>query len=594
MMAVTPITTLIVPQGKILDFIDGTLRKETPEEYVRQEIEKSLVREYRYSRDEIAVELPVKLGRTTKRADLAVLPMGSSHKQEYAWVIIECKSAKVLPNHKQQGVDQLKSYMAGCVNAEYGMWTNGQERFCYRKVHADGMIRFLSVSDIPEKGKTLDETERPSFGELRPAASDVLLFAFQRCHNYIAGNQGLQKPEAFWELLKLIFCKIEDERSSQINFYTTSRERQGLNGYLKVKARVERLFAIVRKKYATIFKANEVIELEPPVLSYIVCQIQPWSLLDSDVDVKGKAYEEIVGSNLRGDRGEFFTPRNICRMAVEMLDPGPDDLVLDPACGTGGFLTIAMNHVIQKLRSREETKWRNSDNPTEREFQELYRKIREYADQCIVGIDINPNLVKASKMNMVMNNDGSGGLYQANSLLRPITWNDALRDRDLIGGIDILFTNPPFGAKITIDDPSILEQFELAHVWDYDKDRDRYYIREPRQLQKSQPPEILFVERCVQLVKPGTGRIAIVLPDGILGSPGLAYVREWIFEQTRVLASIDLHPDTFQPGNSTQTSILVLERKRFDEIELERAAGKKKHYHLFMALANPHFSSGKQ
>ena len=80
--------------------------------------------------------------------------------------------------------------------------------------------------------------------------------------------------------------------------------------------------------------------------------------------------------------------------------------------------------------------------------------------------------------------------------------------------------------------------------------------------------------------------MAIVLPDGILGAPGLAYVREWIFEQTRVLASIDLHPDTFQPGNSTQTSVLVLERKRFAEIELERAAGKKKDYEVFMALAN--------
>ena len=585
-MAGTMIKPLIVPQGKVLDYIDGTLRKETPEEYVRQEIEKSLVREYRYLPDEIAVEFRVKLGRAMKRADLAILPEGAPSKQEYAWTIIECKAPNVSPKHKQQGVDQLMSYMAGCANVEYGMWTNGQERFCYRKVFEDGKIRFVGISDIPEKGKSLDETERPSFGELRPATSDVLLFTFQRCHNYIAGNQGLQKPEAFWELLKLIFCKIEDERSNQINFYTTSRERQGLNGYLKVKARAEKLFADVRRKYGTIFKANEVVELEPPVLAYIVSQLQPWSLLDSDVDVKGKAYEQIVGSNLRGDRGEFFTPRNVCRMAVEMLDPGPDDLLLDPACGTGGFLTVAMNHVMQQLRVGEEAKWRNADNPTERELQELYRKIREYADQRIVGIDINPNLVKASKMNMVMNNDGSGGLYQANSLARPVTWNDALRNRELIGSVDLLFTNPPFGSKITIDDPSILEQYELAHVWDYDEDEDRYYIREPRQLQKSQPPEILFVERCVQLLRPGTGRIAIVLPDGILGAPGLAYVREWIFENTRVLASIDLHPDTFQPGNSTQTSILVLERKRFDEIELERAVGKKQDYSVFMALAN--------
>ena len=157
---------------------------------------------------------------------------------------------------------------------------------------------------------------------MRPATSDVLLFTFQRCHNYIAGNQGLQKPDAFWELLKLIFCKIEDERSSEIDFYATSKERQGLNGHLKVKDRVEKLFDGVRHKYSTIFTPNDVVELEPRVLAYLVSQLQPWSLLESDIDVKGKAYEEIVGSNLRGDRGEFFTPRNICGMAVAMLDPG--------------------------------------------------------------------------------------------------------------------------------------------------------------------------------------------------------------------------------------------------------------------------------
>ncbi len=331
---------------------------------------------------------------------------------------------------------------------------------------------------------------------------------------------------------------------------------------------------------------HDEIELEPRVLAYIVSQLQPWSLLNSDVDVKGKAYEEIVGSNLRGDRGEFFTPRNICQMAVGMLDPGPADIVLDPACGTGGFLTIAMNHVIEKLRDGDRGKWRNADRPTDREQQELYRKIHEYANERIVGIDINPNLVKAAKMNMVMNNDGSGGLFQGNALEHPITWGEALRARDLIGNVDLVFTNPPFGSKIPVDDPAILEQFELAHVWDYDEPQDTYSIREPRQLQKSQPPEILFVERCIQFLKPGGGRMAIVLPDGILGAPGLAYVREWILAQTRVLASVDLHPDAFQPKNSTQTSVLVLEQKRFDEIELESAVGKKNTYDVFMALAN--------
>lgn len=580
------VAAVIVPQGKLVDFIDGSIRQETPEEYVRQEIEKSLVREYQYPRDEISVEFRVKLGSSSKRADLVIFPEAESHKQETAWAIVECKSAKVSPNHKKEGVGQLKSYLAACVNAEFGMWTNGQARFCYRKVQKNRNHEFVEIPDIPTKGRSLDDIERPTFDSLRPATSDALLFAFRRCHDYIAGNQGLQKPEAFWELLKLIFCKIEDERSARIDFFTTTQERQGLNGQLKVKARVETIFDGVKEKYSTIFKKNEIIELEPRVLAYLVSQLQPWSLLESDVDVKGKAYEEIVGANLRGDRGEFFTPRNICRMAVEILDPEPNQLTLDPACGTGGFLTIAMNHVFAKIRGSEQKKWRDPEHPTPSEHQELFRKVQSYANERIVGIDINPNLVKAAKMNMVMNNDGSGGLYQGNALEKPVTWGDDLRDRDLIDQVDRIFTNPPFGSKIVVDDPSILEQYNLAHVWDYDKAEDRYYMRSPRQLQKSQPPELLFIERCVRFLKPGTGRMAIVLPDGVLGAPGLAYVREWILEQTRVLASIDLHPDTFQPKNSTQTSVLVLERKRFDEIELERAAGRKNEYDVFMALAN--------
>jgi type I restriction enzyme M protein len=167
-----------------------------------------------------------------------------------------------------------------------------------------------------------------------------------------------------------------------------------------------------------------------------------------------------------------------------------------------------------------------------------------------------------------------------------MTWVKELRDRDLFGRVDLVFTNPPFGSKIPIDDPNILEQYNLAHVWDYDEASDSYLIRSARTLVKSQPPEILFIERCVQFLKPGTGVLCIVLPDAILGAPGLAYVREWILQQTRILASIDLHADTFQPGNSTQTSLLVLQRKSLRQIELEKAAKQKQDYNVFMALAN--------
>jgi len=577
---------LFVPAGKIIDFIDGTLRNETPEEYIRQEIEKSLVREYRYPRADMRVEFRVKLGIANKRVDIAIFPEGSAHKQETIWAICECKSAKVPPSHKTEGIEQLKSYLAASVNAEFGLWTNGQERYCFRKVTSSGVLEFAEVLDLPVKGRDLDDVERPTRNTLKAATSDALLFTFRRTHNYIAGNQGLQKPEAFWELLKLIFCKIQDERSDDdLSFYATTRERASLNGQLKVRDRVAKLFSKVRTTYGTIFKPNDVVDLEPRVLAYIVSQLQSYSLLDSQVDVKGKAYEEIVGSNLRGDRGEFFTPRNVCAMAVQMLDPQPGDVVLDPACGTGGFLIVAMNHVTPKIRAVEQRKWRDPERPSEREQDELFRRLQKYLGSNIMGIDLNPNLVKASKMNMVMNNDGSGGLHQGNSLARPITWSDELRERDLVGKVDILVTNPPFGTRIPVEDPAILEQYDLAHVWDYDEARDRHFIREPRVPVKSQPPEILFIERCIKFLKPGTGVMAIVLPDAILGAPGLGYVREWLFSRARVLASIDMHPDTFQPGNSTQTSLLVLRRKSDEQVALEASTGVRQDYPVFLALA---------
>lgn len=581
-----PVAAVIVPQGKIVDFIDGTFRNETPEEYVRQEIEKSLVNEYEYPRARIAVEFVVRLGVARKRADLVVFPEGSDHKQEHIWAVLECKAASVSPNHRTDGVEQVKSYLAACVNAHFGVWTNGSERFCYRKLQSKDGIDFVEVNDMPINGRSIDDAEKPTPFTLVEATSDALLFTFRRCHNYIAGNQGLQKPEAFWELLKLIFCKIQDERGDDLLFYATTQERLTLNGQMKVKGRVDKLFNSVKGRFSTIFKPNEVIELNPRVLAYIVSQLQVYALLDSSVDVKGKAYEEIVGSNLRGDRGEFFTPRNICAMAVGMADPGPEDLVLDPAMGTGGFLIVTMNHVVEKIRSAEQKRWKDPERPSELEHRKLFERVQEYLTKRMVGIDLNPNLVKASKMNMVLNNDGSGGLYQANSLERPVMWEKALRERNLLGTVDRLFTNPPFGSKIPIEDPAILEQYDLAHTWDYDEADDRYALRDPRSLVKSQPPEVLFVERCVQFLKPGTGTMAIVLPDAILGAPGLAYVREWILMNTRVLASVDMHPDTFQPRNSTQTSLLVLQRKSPNEIAIEEASGIRPDYDVFLALAN--------
>jgi len=580
---------LVIPEGKIVDFIDGKFRNDTPEEYVRQQIERSLVKEYLYPKEVCKIEFTIKMGSSKKRADIVIFNEYEETIQENARIIIECKNESVSPNNKKDGVDQLKSYMASCLNAELGFWTNGKDRYCYRKVIEGGSSTFVEIIDIPKFNQTLEEAEKISINNLREATGDNLKFTFRRCHDYIAGNQGLQKPEAFWELLKIIFCKIEDEREGKLDFYTTSEERKSLNGQLKVKKRVDTLFkkVVSKKEFSTIFKSGEGIELNPRVTAFIVSQLQSYSLLESNVDVKGAAYEEIVGANLRGDRGEFFTPRNICQMVVEIIDPKLSEKILDPSCGTGGFLVIAMNHCIQKIKNDEKGKWRDKLNPTDNEKMELFRKISKYSSENVKGLDFNPNLVKATKMNMVMNNDGSGSIFQANSLEHPHTWKQEIRDNfevknSDINKMDIIVTNPPFGTKIPIDDPKILEQFDVANIWE--KNDDGKFVKTNR-MQKAVPPEILFIERDIQLLKEG-GRMAIVLPDAILGAPGLQWLRQWILENAKVVASIDLDKDTFQPKNGTQTSVLFLVKKTKKEIEFEKSSKKIIKYPVFMAMAD--------
>ena len=582
-------TIMSVPDGKRLDYLTKKLVNDTPEEYVRQNIEKALIRQYRYSVDDCLPEFSIKVGSSTKRVDIIVFDAGTPHIQENAYIIVETKKAKTNPNGKKDGIEQLKSYMAACINARYGLWTNGDERYCFAKREADGKHTFDEIPEIPSMGQTEADIFHPQRKDLQIATADNLLFAFRRCHNYIAGNAGMHKDDAFWELLKIIFAKIEDERSGTITFYVTSSELKNQTSAVAAKLRIQKLFQTrVVNKYPTIFNTDETktIELSADVLAYVVSQLQGYSLLASPVDVKGIAYEEIVGSNLRGDRGEFFTPRNACRMAVEMLDPQPEQKVIDPACGTGGFLITAMNHALKVIRENEAKQWIDPTNPTSFEIEELYRKRTEYLSTCVFGLDLNPALVRAAKMNMVMNNDGAGGLFRVNSLANPHVWDPNAAKAAALGSFDLVFTNPTFGANIVIDEVNVLSQYELAAVWDKAED-GHLYIRRNKDgepvLQLNQPPEILFIERCVQLLKPGTGRMAMVIPNGILNNPSLEYVRWWLLHNVQILAVVDMQRDLFQPKNDTQTSMVLL--RRLSEKEKMYAERDEIDYPIFMAVA---------
>lgn len=585
--APTTVAVGSVPEGKVEDFLTRRLVRDTPEEYVRQNIERALVRQYRYDPKDCEPEFPIKVGSARKRVDVVVFDPGADHKQENAFIFIETKKRATNPTSRTDGVDQLKSYMAASLSVKYGMWTNGDDRICLAKRAKGTGHEFEEIIELPGAGQSEEDAQRPKRKHLVPATADNLLFAFRRCHNYIAGSEGMQKPDAFWELLKLIFCKIEDERSGVVSFYVTPSERASATAAAPAKARIHKVFEDkVVKKYKAIFGDTETVKLKANTIAFVVSQLQSYSLLASPVDVKGIAYEEIVGSNLRGDRGEFFTPRNACRMAVTMLNPQPSERILDPACGTGGFLITAMNHALEHIEREERSQWGDPSVGTEEERQELYRQRSEYLAQRVNGLDLNPSLARAAKMNMVMNNDGSGGLHQANSLANPHSWDPAVAAAVPLGSMDCLVTNPPFGANITIDDENILSQYALAAIWDRTDD-GKWCIRHDKHgvaaLQKSQPPEILFIERCVQFLREGTGRMAMVIPNGILNNPALEYVRQWLLENTQILAVVDMARELFQPKNDTQTSMVLMRRLSAEERAHARAS--RLDYPIFMAVA---------
>ena len=239
-----------IPEGKICDFIDGTFRKDTPEEYVRQTLEKRLVNEHKYAKSRIRVEYPVKVGDAKKRVDLAVWDASDTEKaQQGIRLIVECKEQKIKPSHAKEGVGQLKSYMAACANCEWGMWTNSETKFVFRKVKGpEGNYVFEEFIDIPPADGTQTDVDRPTRNKLRDASDDNLLFVFRTCHDYIHVTDGLQEEEAFFEFLKIIFCKIEDEHnvSKPLEFYATNAERGSTDGQLTVRNRISSIFKRVK------------------------------------------------------------------------------------------------------------------------------------------------------------------------------------------------------------------------------------------------------------------------------------------------------------------------------------------------------------
>lgn len=596
---------------KLLDYITGEPVKDTPKEQVRQRIARALFHEYGISVEDMVPDFKMRIDGRRKSIDIAIFAPGAEQTLENLRRIVICdkepktgsKGAYKMRDHKQAekefGLLHAAMSQEETEQCRWGLWTNGLDFFFFERERSRFDTKFHPRGDWPMADGTLGSRTVASTAQLRRADRDMLLTAFRRCHNYIHGNEGMPKDAAFWQFLYLIFAKLHDERRPKDQpprFWAGMFEKQvngkkqlvdeqfDPEGQRAIRERVTELVDEVAEKYKnTVFRDNPPrITLSDRALGFIVGELAKYDLGRTALDAKGAAYQELVKHNIRGDRGQYFTPRGAVDLMVEMLDPQPSERVMDPACGTGGFLVSTLKHLDHKLRAAAGIA--QGDESTD-EFLSVQEELRAFVEHKLFGADFDPFLVRAAQMNVLMASNGQARVFNMNSLEFPAGHLQGVVEAKGKAGLatmDVVMTNPPFGSNIPVTDQTILRHFELAHTWERTDDGG---FRDTGRLQGSVAPEVLFLERCLDWLKPG-GRMGIVLPDGILGNPGDEYIRWWLLRHCWVLASVDLPVEVFivEANVNILTSLLFLKKKTDGEMRAEDL-GQKVDYPVFMAVA---------
>lgn len=551
----------MVKKGYIIDFISGKEVKATPEELdAVQVFSKQLVEDYEYPKSHIQTRpqhrVKARPSDTKKEypVDIAVF-LNDKKLEDEVYIIVECKK-----KNRKDGKSQLMDYLR-FSKAFLGVWFNGEERLFLRKIEKDGRIEFEEIPNIPNYQQRVEDIGKFKRKDLKPTHN--LKATFKAIRNHLAANTvGATRDEVLaQQLINLIFCKIYDEKFTEPDEIVTFRAGLGEEPE-EIKNRILNLFNKVKRKYNDVLDDTDAITLDHNSIAYVVGELQNYCLIEAERDVIADAFETFIGDALKGGQGQFFTPRNVVKMMVEILDPNEDDLIIDPACGSGGFLIESLRFVWRKLdKDGEKYHWNKSN---------LQEEKMTFALNNIRGIDKDYFLSKVAKAYMAIVGDGKSGIFCEDSLDNPKNWKSKTKQKIHLDQFDIVMTNPPFGSKIPVRGEEKLKQYDLGHKW---SNKGGW---EKGKLKVKEAPQILFIERCLQLLKDG-GRMAIVLPDGIYGNVSLSYIRNWLLKNTRVIAIIDVPLETFMPNTSTKTSILFLQKKNFKEIPED--------YPIFMAVA---------
>jgi len=511
---------------------------------------RKLIEDLGYSKKQIQTipQFRVKVspsGQEKYPVDIAVF---NDEKRNYdnVFMLIECKQPE-----RKDGRQQLDIYLNLVPSVELGVWFNGKGHLYLWKVRDSKTKRWewKEIPDLPKRGQRVEDIGLYKRKDLIKPKN--LKIVFDDIRNHLAGNiTGITRDEAIaQEIINLLFCKIYDEMNTSPEEQVTFRV--GINEQKEdVKERIDELFTKVLGEYDDVFDQGDRVKIDADSIVYVIGELQRFAITEAERDAIGNAFEVFIGPALRGGEGQFFTPRNVVKLTIEILDPQIGEYIIDPACGSGGFLIIALEYIWRKLEDEAKKKRWSKEL--------LGSKKREHASKYIAGVDKDSFLAKVTKAYMAIVGDGRGGVFCENSLLSTSEWNSKTKYKIGLGKFDVLVTNPPFGAKIPVRGQKILEQYDLGFKWRYNKETKTY--DKTNQICDKQPPQVLFIERCLQFLKDG-GRMAIVLPETYLHARNSKYILQFL-EQYKILHVVDLSHDTFRPYNNAKTVVVVLEKSK--------------------------------
>jgi type I restriction enzyme M protein len=558
-----------------------------PEEKVQAEAFLKLVLTYGYPVENIVQFVSVSMGVSKKEADIVVYN-DVDHTQPH--IVVECKHKDVSEQEFNQAIEQAASYAYALSGTIKFLWVTSSTRNESFLIDKDSSVK-QTIPDIPRYGiekiqkykyvkgglrqgeeAGTDEVKQ-SFFELEMIDEDELTRRFKQAHNALWAGGELNPSEAFDELDKLIFCKIWDERkarkkgqpydfqifSEPIPKNATEDEKKEIEKKIEneLYKRVLALYDEGKKKDPEVFKDG--IRLNAKKVKTVVGYLESVNLSETDLDSKGKAFETFMGSYFRGDFGQFFTPRNIVKFIVNVLPITHESKVLDTSCGSGGFLLYALDKV-----RKEANEFYPDYETNPKAYNDHFRHWHDFAENNLFGIEINEQIARTAKMNMIIHDDGHTNVIASDGLLSSDTIIEKTENKGFkYNTFDFIITNPPFGSSIKQNEKAYLHQYGLGN-------KDVSWLDTSNTKVKGRPTqstEVLFIEQDYYFLKEG-GFVAIVIPDGILTNSSMQYVRDQIEKWFRIVAVISMPQTAFaHTGAGVKSSVMVLRKWSEDRHE---------------------------